>query len=591
MQDSRILARTRPFSPSLRTDYSSSRGYGALTPAPGARSHSIMSSSEEEVESGEEDVRKVPGVPCQVCNKADDDDQFVLCDRCDEGGSHFYCCEPKLDEKKLPEEWLCDVCKKLKDEDDLVKRVALVRCKFKHFGTHVGEVIDAKWNPGDEEVGKRGTSLMHRLHFLSDGHNLWHDIQGQDCEEKILPIDEKLTAEHRATDPLLHGRGARVSVYFKQQKASNGTVLVHGGPYEGRVIDVVIHPAHADVPLDRQLKPFHLIHFEAGDRHWINVKDPRWRFRLESQAGSKASSLLASPVVSRIASTASTSSLPVVERSSSMASTSSQAADTARMSSQGGSSQAATAPAPSRAELSAAMLAQQRGKKRQQEAGLLVEEKKGRAVKKPRPKNTDSGDDGSGGGGDDDEDSEGSEGEEDEVSSPEANGARSLLIPQATRDKSRQFFLTALDKARSPSSSGGAPGLPHAALPYMPHGVLQLTSEAIESAVLDAAKTTSEYTKKVRQLTFNLERNGQLSAELFTGSLTTQALVRMSTEDLASSGVKAERAIKREASFRAVTITAAEEERYKVENGSLVQVGPSVAHDKSPVMSPVKQEI
>lgn len=54
------------------------------------------------------ELDQIPSEICVICNKEENDDQILLCDKCDEP-SHMYCADPAL--KEIPDgEWFCLKC-------------------------------------------------------------------------------------------------------------------------------------------------------------------------------------------------------------------------------------------------------------------------------------------------------------------------------------------------------------------------------------------------------------------------------------------------------------------------------------------------
>ena len=136
----------------------------------------------------------VDDVPCEVCGKNDNPDKTVLCDCCDQGASHIYCCDPPMRKVSEDEEWLCKHCKAMVKGDPYVRCTALVSAYFEKYGTCVGEVCGVRYAQPEPDVpGKRGGNKQHKIFYPGDGTEMWHDLKAKHCDEKIIPINEELT--------------------------------------------------------------------------------------------------------------------------------------------------------------------------------------------------------------------------------------------------------------------------------------------------------------------------------------------------------------------------------------------------------------
>ena len=220
-----------------------------------------MSDAENPIELSGEDSDEVA---CEVCGKSDGDERlFVLCERCVEGGTHTFCAGMARPPTES-EEWLCRECKDLRANDPLVNRTALVTATFTS-GRFVGEVVDVRWDfaeEGDDTPGPRGGSKIHSLFFTSDGTQSWHDLERRQCDEEVLREDGRRTAERRKSDPLLRGKGAKVSIYHGHCVRN-----VQAGWFRGRVLDVRV------VVRGGEEWALHKVHFESGDTRWRNLGD------------------------------------------------------------------------------------------------------------------------------------------------------------------------------------------------------------------------------------------------------------------------------------------------------------------------------
>eukprot|EP01118_Nematostelium_gracile_P010570 TRINITY_DN365_c0_g1_i2.p1 TRINITY_DN365_c0_g1~~TRINITY_DN365_c0_g1_i2.p1 ORF type:complete len:846 (-),score=181.48 TRINITY_DN365_c0_g1_i2:4-2541(-) len=80
--------------------------------------------------------------PCQICNQGTDDQNMLLCDRCD-NGFHIYCLEPKLDE--IPkEEWSCSNCLAVAMDTDKPEIPASVAVPLELTAQYSGKKIAKK---------------------------------------------------------------------------------------------------------------------------------------------------------------------------------------------------------------------------------------------------------------------------------------------------------------------------------------------------------------------------------------------------------------------------------------------------------------
>ena len=80
---------------------------------------------------------------------------------------------------------------------------------------------DVMWKDAEKKSGRK---IYHVLY--APGDELWHDLDAQELEEEILPIDEVATKEQREKDPLLpHSEkrmvGARVVIFSTRRLAKN----------------------------------------------------------------------------------------------------------------------------------------------------------------------------------------------------------------------------------------------------------------------------------------------------------------------------------------------------------------------------------
>lgn len=486
--------------------------------------------------------KKQQGPACEVCGKSDDAKKFVHCTCCSEGIVHTYCCDPKI-RGKPPDDFKCQHCVAMVKADPLVRSCALVSAFFARYGTFIGEVQDVRYaTTSDGEPGPRGDRKEHLLYFPADGAELWHDLDAQECDEKILPIDEKLTDERRETDPLLKGRGARGQVWIPEVPG-----VVVAGYYPGRVVDVRVEAISPSHQRSDHGKVSYLVQYDAGDRHWHDLGHPRWRWKPELPPSARPGA---------------TQSLPNLSR---------QASSSSRK--DGDAEDGGLARKIKSKEALVQLQEERRKKEERDKVGVKKESKeKGTRANRKRGISDAAGGDGSHKNGeagdgsevaakrqkdtgerdDDDDDDEGCDVEYEDDDESESNDEEedemrgSVHMPGSARDGVRRLIAKALDDPTGTSS--------HAVfIPALPSGVPLLVGEAIEAALHEFA-TQDTYNKTARMLAANIKRNAVLRAEIYSGTVSTWQLVRMTPAELATAARKLERQASRQAAFDSVAI-------------------------------------
>ena len=223
------------------------------------------------------------------CGRDDDEENMVLCDDCN-SAIHYYCCGlRKLPGEKDP--FVCPRCKEAKRSDRYVNSCARVsvwwsapyNCRYE------GEVQKVRvrpdggrdylvWYGADDEQWQTAEDLGL---LDSSGVPTNHGGSGKAKDKHgnwLLEPDEAASSTLRAEDPLVLER-VRVSLYHE------GSKCVRRGRYHGHVLDV-----RREKPSKQQGgcyhdRVLHLVQYDAGDRHWHVLDEPRWEFRREDTKG------------------------------------------------------------------------------------------------------------------------------------------------------------------------------------------------------------------------------------------------------------------------------------------------------------------
>ena len=240
---------------------------------------------------------------CQTCGRDDDDENMVLCDDCN-SGVHYFCCGLR----RLPGEkdsFICPRCKDVKRNDRHVQSCARVSVYWKapYNSRFEGEVQQVRvrpnggreylvWYSADDEQWQKAKELG-----LLDGsvasNNSGASLTTHRFDAKrvhgswLIEPDEPATSKLRAEDPLVTAQ-VRVSLFHE------GSKRVRRGRYHGRVLDVRREKTIEQQGGSYHGQILHLVEYDAGDRHWHVLNDPRWEFRRED-AKAQAARLLAPP--------------------------------------------------------------------------------------------------------------------------------------------------------------------------------------------------------------------------------------------------------------------------------------------------------
>lgn len=417
---------------------------------------------------------------CEVCRRRDGD--MVLCDRCEYGARHLFCFTPKI--RKAPEgEWFCRACKALKRDDPLVKRCARISATFENYGVHEGEVQDVMWQDGSKKSGKKIYNV-----FYAPGDEQWHDLDAKLCSEVILPIDEAATREQKRTDPLLpqgetRMTGARVTIFLDDAPGQKR------GHYPGRVTNVRVEQTGT---------VHHLIEFDAGDRHWYDLSDPKWRWKREGGGASKAKEEVRAELQREASASSQNEDTDWYRKRAKLA---------AGRPSDG--AQDGTGEAERKRKLDG--LAQLM----RMESNISV--KSAKSVKSARSSQAAE-------EGDEEE-------EEDDVStsSSDDGGKQKRSGETPAREKCRAWFVRALESGDLASGSKLTPWERE-----LPAGVRDLLSRAIEAALREAKGSANEkpYRQQARKLAENFGGSMDLREALWTGSLSVDRFVRMTGAEL-----------------------------------------------------------
>ena len=396
---------------------------------------------------------------CEACRRRGNPEQMVLCDRCEYGARHFFCFTPKI--RKAPEDdWICRACRAMKRDDPLVQQCARISAKFEQYGVCEGEIQDVMWKDAEKKSGRK---IYHV--FYAPGDELWHDLDAQELEEEILPIDEVATKEQREKDPLLpHSEkrmvGARVVIFLDEAPGQKR------GNYPGRV---------SNVRVERTGTVLHLIEFDAGDRHWYNLSDPKWRWKREGGGASRAKEEVRAELKRET-------------------STSSQNDE---------------------AQLGEKARAKEDRKRKLDGLAHLVRIESNASMKSQRSsKATEN---------EDEEEEDASATSSDDESS---SGKQKRSGETPTRDRCRTWFVRALAAGSLAKATQWERELPA--------GVQDLLSRAIEGALREAKGSANgkPYRQQARKLASNFGSSQILREALWTGSLSVDTFVRMTDADL-----------------------------------------------------------
>jgi len=208
---------------------------------------------------------------CEVCDKRGA--RLIDCNSCSDS-YHLYCLTPTL--KARPEgDWYCPSCEQLRLTDKLYRECALVEVQWPEYGLQYGEVqgVRKRDDPDSDEDEVLDGAVEHLVWYKA-GDEQWHNLSKEIAagEARVLEVDVARTAL-RQSDELLTSR-AHVSVYHEQVKSECGKTLVYEGYYDGDVSVIRVQPADSPFEPGRTL---HLIEYDAGDRHWVDLERRQWK--------------------------------------------------------------------------------------------------------------------------------------------------------------------------------------------------------------------------------------------------------------------------------------------------------------------------
>ena len=209
---------------------------------------------------------------CEVCGNKKGG-KLIACNYCSDS-YHLYCLTPTL--KARPEgDWYCPSCEQLRHTDKLYRECALVEVQWPECGLQYGEVQGVrKRDDPDSDEDEVPDGAVEHLVWYKAGDEQWHNLSKEIAagEARVLEVDVAPTAL-RQSDELLTSR-AHVSVYHEQVKSECGKTLVFEGYYDGDVSAIRVQPADSPFEPGRTL---HLIKYDAGDRHWVDLERRRWK--------------------------------------------------------------------------------------------------------------------------------------------------------------------------------------------------------------------------------------------------------------------------------------------------------------------------
>ena len=119
---------------------------------------------------------------CEICKIANDDENMILCDRCN-GGFHIYCLKPSL--PSIPcDDWYCSQCREIIDQDSKARKQKIERIR-RHphqYQSTIFEFFHAKPEPTN-----------HKRTFESISKNRPIRKCRMDYQEKINEKPKKAT--------------------------------------------------------------------------------------------------------------------------------------------------------------------------------------------------------------------------------------------------------------------------------------------------------------------------------------------------------------------------------------------------------------
>ena len=119
---------------------------------------------------------------CEICKIANDDENMILCDRCN-GGFHIYCLKPSL--PSIPcDDWYCSQCREIIDQDSKARKQKIERIR-RHphqYQSTIFEFFHAKPEPTN-----------HKRTFESISKNRPIRKCRMDYQEKINEKPKKTT--------------------------------------------------------------------------------------------------------------------------------------------------------------------------------------------------------------------------------------------------------------------------------------------------------------------------------------------------------------------------------------------------------------
>ena len=143
------------------------------------------------------------------------------------------------------------------DKEQLAAECARVSVYF--------EDLDS-WFTGD--VQRAGHEKGHAfLRFMTDGYEDEYNLDAMLTDPptaKIIAYDSQATAAKKQIDMLWKIK-AKVTVYLAATEYGN-----LAGRYSGRIAGLRVEEKGV----------FHLIEYDAGDRHWLDLSKPKWSCRV-----------------------------------------------------------------------------------------------------------------------------------------------------------------------------------------------------------------------------------------------------------------------------------------------------------------------